>query len=234
MIDPKAILDQFLGSGVPGSKSSLGGAAQKAGNMARQNPMATGLLASVLLGTGTGRKLTGSALKIGGLAAVAGLGYYAWKNYQAGKSPAESRVDPAAENAVLPPPSDSGFAPDVRQLDENFALALVRVMIGAAKADGHIDETERARIHDRLETAGLGTEAVQFLESELDKPVDIDALVRQARTEQEKVELFTAARLAIDPDTRAERGYLDLLAGRLGLADGLVDHIDATVSSAKA
>jgi hypothetical protein len=52
-------------------------------------------------------------------------------------------------------------------------------------------------------------------------------------TEVQKVEMFTAARLAIDPDTRAERGFLDLLAGRLGLADPLVDHIDATVAAAK-
>ncbi|RVD52666.1 tellurite resistance TerB family protein, partial [Mesorhizobium sp. M2D.F.Ca.ET.140.01.1.1] len=33
--------------------------------------------------------------------------------------------------------------------------------------------------------------------------------------------------------TRAERGYLDLLAGRLGLPDALVDHVEATVSAAK-
>jgi uncharacterized membrane protein YebE (DUF533 family) len=48
------------------------------------------------------------------------------------------------------------------------------------------------------------------------------------------VELYTASRLAIDADTRAERGYLDLLAGRLGLADQLVDHIEATVTSSGA
>ncbi len=46
------------------------------------------------------------------------------------------------------------------------------------------------------------------------------------------MELYTASRLAIEPNTRAERGYLDLLAGRLGLPDELVDHIEATVSAA--
>jgi len=65
-------------------------------------------------------------------------------------------------------------------------------------------------------------------------PIDIDALVAAAQTEEQKVELYTASRLTIDPDTRAERGYLDMLAGRLGLPDALVDHIDATVSSVKA
>ena len=58
-------------------------------------------------------------------------------------------------------------------------------------------------------------------------------LVAAAKTEAQKVELYTASRLTIDPDTRAERGYLDLLAGRLGLPDALVDHVEATVSAAK-
>jgi uncharacterized membrane protein YebE (DUF533 family) len=54
------------------------------------------------------------------------------------------------------------------------------------------------------------------------------------RPRRRSVELYTASRLTIEPDSRAERGYLDLLAGRLGLPDALVDHIEATVSAAKA
>ena len=42
--------------------------------------------------------------------------------------------------------------------------------------------------------------------------------------------------IAVGPEgevvARAERGYLDLLAGRLQLPDALVDHIEATVSGA--
>ena len=53
-----------------------------------------------------------------------------------------------------------------------------------------------------------------------------------ATTEEQRVELYTASRLAIEPKSRAERGYLDLLAGRLNLPDALVDHIEATVSAA--
>ena len=61
----------------------------------------------------------------------------------------------------------------------------------------------------------------------------IDALVASAQTDAQKVELYTASRLAIEPETRAERGYLDMLAGRLKLPDPLVDHVEATVSAAK-
>ncbi|MNE92687.1 hypothetical protein D3C80_1904420 [compost metagenome] len=86
---------------------------------------------------------------------------------------------------------------------------------------------------DKVQVSGLDTEAERFLEKELADPLDIDALVAAAGTEEQKVELYTASRLAIEADTRAERGYLDLLAGRLGLPDVLVDHIEATVVAAK-
>jgi uncharacterized membrane protein YebE (DUF533 family) len=62
----------------------------------------------------------------------------------------------------------------------------------------------------------------------------MDALVASARTEAQRVELYTASRLAIEPESRAERGYLDQLAGRLELPDALVDHVEQTVASAKA
>jgi uncharacterized membrane protein YebE (DUF533 family) len=107
-------------------------------------------------------------------------------------------------------------------------------MIAAARADGHIDDAEREAILGKVKLAGLGADAEAFLAAELSNPVDLDAIVGAAVTESQKVELFTASRIAIDPDTRAERGYLDLLAGRLGLADALVDHIETTVASAKA
>ncbi len=84
-----------------------------------------------------------------------------------------------------------------------------------------------------MSLAGIGSDAEAFLREELERPLDIDALVASARTEAQRVELYTASRLTIDPDTRAERGYLDLLAGRLQLPDALVDHVEATVSEAK-
>jgi len=261
MIDPKKLLEQFLGSSRGGSSSgsdilgklgglagqggalgNLGGLAGQGGgalsgragqvaDMARNNPMAASAVMAALLGTKTGRKLGGSALKVGGMAAIAGLGYLAYRNYQAGKAPTTIAGQPQQE--VLPPPAGSGFDLDPQQTSDDFALAMVRAMIAAAKADGHIDATERAAIVGKLSEDGLDAEELAFLQKELDGPVDVDAIVAAARTEEQKVEIYTASRLAIDPDTRAERGYLDLLAGRLGLPDALVDHIEATVSGVK-
>ncbi len=231
MFDAKKLLDQFLGAQVPGTTGSVREKAGDAAKLAKDNPLATGAIVAVLLGTKTGRELTGSALKLGGLAAIAGLGYQAYKNYQAGKSPETSAT---VEPTLLPPPADSPFSPQAAASSNDFALALVRAMIAAAKSDGHVDEKERSRIMDKIHMSGLGAEAEAFIELELANPTDVGALVAAAKSEEQKVELYTASRLAIDPDSRAERGYLDLLAGRLGLADALVDHIEATVSSATA
>ena len=230
MFDAKTLLDQFLGSQVPGAGGTVRERAGQVTQLAKDNPLATIAIAGVLLGTDGGRKVAGSALKLGSLAAIAGRGYQAYKNYRAGQNPAESAE--AGTPELLPPPADSGFHPEAVSTD--FALILVRAMIAASRADGHIDDAERARIMDKLKVSGLGADAAQFLEDELANPVDLDAIVAAAATEEQRVELYTASRLAIEPETRAERGYLDLLAGRLGLADALVDHIEATVSAAKA
>jgi uncharacterized membrane protein YebE (DUF533 family) len=228
MFDAKKLLDQFLGSQVPGAGGSVRDRAGQVTQLAKDNPLASIAIAGVLLGTGTGRQVAGSALKLGSLAAIAGLGYQAYKNYKAGQNPVETTQGTTPE--LLPPPSDSGFHPEAVSTD--FALILVRAMIAASRADGHIDEAERARIMDKLKVSGLGADAAQFLEEELANPVDLDAIISAATSEEQRVELYTASRLAIEPKSRAERGYLDLLAGRLNLPDALVDHIEATVSAA--
>ena len=232
MLDPKALLDDLLGAKVPGTGSTVRDKAGQAAQLARDNPLATGALAAILLGTGAGRKVTGSALKLGGLAAVAGLAYKAYQNYSRGAEPDAPPV--AGEPVLLPPPGDSPFDPArAPQGEAGFALVIARAMNAAARADGHIDDAERGRIADKLRLSGIGEEAEAFLLAELEKPVDLDGLVAAARTDAQKVELYTASRIAVEPNTRAERGYLDLLAGRLKLPDALVDHIEATVSAAK-
>ena len=231
MFDPKKLLDDLLSSQVPGATGTVRDKAGQAVQMAKDNPLAAGALAAVLLGTGAGRQVTGTAVKLGGLAAIGGLAYKAYQNYKAGQKPA----DVAREPELLPPPAGDSFDPaQAPQGEAEFALTIVRAMIAAAKADGRIDEAERGKIIDKVGPSGLGAEATDFLRDALAAPTDVDALAAAAKTEAQKIELYTASRLAIDPDTRAERGYLDMLAGRLSLPDALVDHIEATVASAKA
>ena len=64
MFDPKSLLNDLLGSQIPGTGSTVRGAAGKATQLAKDNPLAAGALVAVLLGTGAGRELTGTALKL--------------------------------------------------------------------------------------------------------------------------------------------------------------------------
>lgn len=233
MFDAKQLLDQFLGAPVPGTNGTVKEKAADLTKLAQDNPLATGAVAAVLLGTGFGRRLTGEVLKLGGLAAIAGLGYNAYKNWKAGQAPADT-AEPGNGPVLVAPPSDSGFSAGSPAHSADFALVLVRAMIAAARADGQIDDSERAIILDKIRLSGLGSEAESFIAGELKRPLDVEELVAQAVTEEQKVELYTASRLTINPETRSERGYLDMLAGRLGLADELVAHIEATVATANA
>lgn len=231
MLDPKKLLDDLLGSTIPGTDSTLRDKAGQATQMAKDNPLAAGALAAVLLGTSAGRQVTGAALKVGGLAAVAGLAYKAYQNYNSGDQPPEAAASKQPD--LLPPPSNTEFHPSqAPQGESEFALTLVRAMIAAASADGHIDDEERKKIADRVSLSGLGAEAQDFLRTEIEKPQSMDALVAAAQTDAQKLQLYTVSRLTIEPNTRVQRGYLDLLAGRLKLPDALVDHVEATVSAA--
>jgi len=232
MLDPKKLLDELLGSKGGVGHSGWRDKAEQATQLARDNPIATGAIAAILLGTRGGRSVAGSAVKLGGLAAIAGLAYKAYQDYQSGNPPAQPGEGPAPE--LLPPPEDTTFHPSqAPQGESEFALVLVRAMIAAARADGHIDDEERRRIADRLKLSGITAEEEGFLITELERPVDLDQLVAAAQTDAQKVELYTASRLAIEPTSRAERGYLDMLAGRLKLPDALVDHVEATVGAAQ-
>ena len=213
-------------SRMTGGKSPADLLAQ-AKTMAGQNPMATGAvlggLAAVLLGTGAGRAVTGTAARMGGMALIGGLAYKALQNYQAGK-PLLDLKDAAT---MLPAPAaPAGDAND-------RALRLVRAMVAAASSDGIVDDTERAAILGNLKAAGLDDEAAQFIDAEFANPADPDTLAEGATTPEAAAEIYTAARLAIDPDTQEEQDFLAALADRLGLEPGLVAHIDAAANSAK-
>jgi uncharacterized membrane protein YebE (DUF533 family) len=73
-----------------------------------------------------------------------------------------------------------------------------------------------------------------MLEAELKRPVSVGQLVAEAQTDAQKVELYTASRLALEVDTPVERSYLQALATRLKLPDNLVRHLESVVEAVRA
>lgn len=225
------MLGGVLGGG-KGGGGGLGGALGGGMGGLAGGALAGGLV-SVLLGSKGIRKLGGNALTYGGLAVVGALAYSAYRNWQAQQSgqPAPAPVQPG-QPLALPPP-DTPFHPAHAPGGEGtLALTLLHAMIAAAKADGHVDAEERARIVGRLDDIGLSAEDRGFLEEELAAPVDIDRLVREATTPAVAAEIYAASLLVITPDHPAEQAYLQLLAARLGLDPGLKLELEKAVAAA--
>lgn len=227
MFDPQKLLEQFLGGG-------QGGAPGKAGKSGGMSPdfmkgLATGGvaggLAGVLLGGKTSKKLAKGAVKLGGTAALAGLAYKAYEAWRASQQ-APAAEAPAAMKDITPSPEDTRFLPTQGAERDGMSLAILRAMIAAAKADGHIDAQEQGRIFAKLDELDLGTAEKAFIIDELRKPLDVDAVVKAATTPELAVEIYAASFLAIDPDDPAEQAYLAMLASRLKLDPGLKGAIE--------
>jgi uncharacterized membrane protein YebE (DUF533 family) len=188
---------------------------------------ALGSLGALVFGSKSGRSVAMSAAKLGGIALIGGLAYKAYQSYQAGKPLSDANQQP-----IVPAPAGTGFEPQAAS--DTTALTFIRAMIAAAAADGQIDETERRTILAGLKEAGLDAEAHQWLADEMARPASIDALVEAAESPELSTQIYAAARLAIDPDTPAEKDFLAGLAGALGLDVELVANIDAAAGAAKA
>ena len=187
-----------------------------------------GGLAGLLLGSKSGRKVATSAAKIGGLGLIAALAYKAYQGWQSGQ-PASSEATTTVQ--ALPAPSGTAF--DASTASQDTALVLVRAMIAAAASDGHIDPEERGRIVGGLQQAGFDVEASQFLDKEFSNPASITTLAAAATTPEIGVQIYAAARLAIDPDTPDEAQFLGELSEALALDPSLVAHLDTAATSVK-
>ncbi len=179
---------------------------------------AAGMAAGMLMSGGGLGKMVGNVAKAGAVAAVGGLAWSAWQNYQKNKP---GTAPASSEEAFVPPPQAS-------YQREELGKSLVRAMISAAKADGQIDAEEKSRIFQRLEAMPLSAEEKAFVFDELSSPLDIDAVASRADTPEHASEIYAASLVAMKPDTPAERAYLDALAYKLKLDPALVTEIHKT------
>jgi uncharacterized membrane protein YebE (DUF533 family) len=260
MFDAKKLLGDFIsgqvqkkmGGSFGGTSGGFGGGGG-IGDLSRMLGGGTGAamaggLASLILGSKKGRKLGGSAIKLGGLALVGSLAYQAYRDWQAGQgaqaAPAggaaapggsflgAAGTSPFAAGTPPEPPRGTPFAPANEADEQALSRNLLRAMIAAAKADGHIDAAEQAAIFGEMDKLALDQEDKAFVMDELRAPLDVDAVARAARSPEEAAALYAASLLVIDVDHAAERGYLAMLAARLRLDDALVAQLHAKVDEA--
>lgn len=196
--------------------------------------VAAGGLAALVLSNKKARKMGTTALKYGGMAAIGGLAYKAWSDHRNNQAAAPASTAPATPQhpqSTALPSAPAGSIFDLAAAQENSAgddmrLILVRAMISAAKADGHIDSEERARIEKQIADAGIGAEEQRFLVDELNAPCDPIAIAKLSEGEEQAAEIFLVSLLAVDLDTPEERQYLDRLGDALHLPAGLRQHLE--------
>jgi uncharacterized membrane protein YebE (DUF533 family) len=122
--------------------------------------------------------------------------------------------------------AEFGDWPDSPGYDEDEANRraeiLIRAMINAAKADGHVDEQEQQNILQRV--GDIDPEEAEFLRRELAAPLDIQALIRSVPRGMEQ-EVYTISLMGIQLDEQSEARYLIDLAQGLGLSADTCNNI---------
>lgn len=222
MFNAKSLLDSLTGG------QGLQGLANKAKEgWDNQSSMGKGAIAGGLLSilmTKGGRQMLGTGAKVGGAALIGGLAYKAYTDWKDGKTADPQTNVPVAQ---LPSPEGTVFMPSDMGAANDLSERLLRAMVAAAKADGHVTPDERARIDGALVQLGLGAEATALITSELDAPLDVRRVAALARNEEEAAEIYTASLLVVDEQSLEEKGYLAMLASALNLDEGLVKHLNA-------
>jgi uncharacterized membrane protein YebE (DUF533 family) len=195
---------------------------------------AAGSLVTMLLGSKRGRKLGGSALKLGSVAAVGALAWKVYNDYQAkqlAQAPAQAAGAPpsSASPAALPAPAtfENLTGPQI----ELHSQAMLKAMIAAAKADGHLDERERGLVQAELQRLDADPATHRWVEQEMSKPVEPAEVAAAASSPEMAAEIYLASVLVADETSTMERAYLDELARQLKLTPELRAQLDAQASA---
>ncbi len=167
-----------------------------------------------------------------GLMTAIGLGVGAYEILKDKKGKASSGTSvntpppplPSGANPTPPPPPPVPSPPKTNEAaaqglsGQDLALRMIQVMIGAAHADGVIDESEEKAILDRLKGADLDGEEKMFLVQELHRPKDLVELTAGIDDPAAAQTMFMLAVATIKVDTEAEQVWLNELGDRLGLS----------------
>jgi len=171
---------------------------------------------------GKSKKSSKKAVKYGALAAVGGLAWKAYKQYSEQKAAPVQQTSSRGFDITPATLSEQSFTDAIDDNHNDGQLLLMRAMIAAAYADGHIDETERQKIFAQVETMQLSVQEKAMLFDELRKPMQLSELVAAVPNAQMGIEVYAASASAIDLNQAISKHYLDTLANQLCIPSELV------------
>ena len=237
------LINQFLGnpsSSPADTKGQTVGLSQTVSNLASSIPgglaggAAAGGIMALLVSNKSARKYAGKAAQYGGAAMLGGLAFKAYQNWR-------SNAPATTQQASSRPVADSNEATFHQQAidhssesQNDFELTLVKAMIAAARADGHIDAQEQQRIFQAVEKMNLSSEEKGIVFDILQKDISIQELANGISAMELKAEIYLASCLVIDPDHPGEREHLDKLGSALALPRELLQQLELQAQQAYA
>lgn len=212
------IFNGLIATGLAGEIAGLGAGASLAGGGGRFG--------------GRGRGPLGEAARLRGAAVIGGLAWKAYEQYRAAEANAPgSTADDAQWHDI---PRDA-FLPVSAAPAARRDLLVLRAMITAAYADGHVDTDERVRVYQRIEALELGQAEKGLLMEEISQPLELYQLVQQVPSGAFATEVYLAAALVADTPSRAHRParqlFLRELAEQLALPRDLVRALQQQASA---
>lgn len=234
-----SMIDAQKGGGVsaPSSPSASSGRSGQSGDAGWGKfgaGAATGGVLGLLLGSKRGRRMGGSALKYGSIAAVGVVAFKAYQAWQAQQNAQAMQGAPVNSPGTAPVPVQ---AVPAMQLPPPAAVelhsqALLKAMIAAAKSDGHLDERETALIEAELVRVEADPQTRQWMQEELRRPLDPAEVARAAATPELAAEMYLTSLLVADDTSFMERAYLDELARQMQLAPELKSALETQAKAA--
>lgn len=227
------LFSQFVGSTQPqnSSQNGLSGLTNAIpGGLV--GGLAAGGLLGVLVGNKKARKTVGKvatgAAGIGGAAILGAVAFNAYKKWQDGKS-APNTTAPTSQTPVL---EANNFDPVTATAHDGqpFQVTLIKAMIAAANADGHIDAQEQAAVFEAVNEMQLEPADKALIFDTLQNPPDIQTIASMSNGLEQSSEIYLASRMAIDPDHPLEKRYLDDLAQQLALPADFVTHLEGQIA----
>ena len=215
--DPRSLIGDLLGSS--GAQGALGGAA-------------SGAVVSLLMNQKARKMLQKNAVKVGGAAALAGLGYFAYRKWHQGReqiSPASLVPALPAAPPPLPLPLGLEAATAEVRISADLPIKMVLAMIAAAAADGTIDSAEMNALVTAIEKAPIEPGEKAQLTAALNEPPTVEAVAALAADPEEASELYGAALTTIKIDTPAEHLFMRRFARALELEPELVTTLHETL-----
>ena len=179
-----------------------------------------GIAGALLSGKGM-KKIATGALTVGGGVAAGTLAWSLYRKWSAGR-----------EAAATPAVSQTGQAA-APAATEDDGMVFLEAMVFAARADGHMDAQERARIAAFIEKSYPGQGVDIQVETLLNGPMDLNTLAARIRTRQEAQAVYTLSCFVLDIDHFMERAYLDALAESLGLDRIMRESLEQEAEAAK-